>query len=147
MSDTLTPRITFWAGAAVAFIGALLLTWGLRMVVGRRRRQRLAQHTTGTVVENRVTTDMENSTLVHPIVEFVTTAGESLRVECTWSTQLKYPVGTRVPVYYNPDRPSEADIVGEGALGPLVLVLFAASTVALGLLMVVAGVLGFPPGR
>ncbi len=90
---------------------------------------------------------MENSTLVHPIVEFVTTAGESLRVECTWSTQLKYPVGTRVPVYYNPDRPSEADIVGEGALGPLVLVLFAASTVALGLLMVVAGVLGFPPGR
>lgn len=145
MSDTLTPRITLWAGAAIAFIGTLLLTWGLRMVAIRRSRQRLAQHTTGTVVENRVTTDMENSTLVYPIVEFVTTAGESLRVECTWSTQLKYPVGTRVPVYYNPDRPNEADIVGEGALGPLLLVLFAAGTLGLGLLMVVAGALGFPP--
>ena len=145
MQDTLTPRIVLWAGALTAALGTLLLSWAIRMVRLRQLRKRLAQHTTGTVVDNRITTDVESSRLVYPIVEFTTTSGESFRVECAWSTQLKYPVGTRVPVYYDPARPHEADILGEGELGPLLLTGLAASIVALGLMLLVAGALGFPP--
>jgi len=128
MQDTLTPKIAFWSGAAIVVIGALLLAWAIQMIRTLKRRQRLEQHTTGTVVENRVTTDTENSTFISPVVEFTTVSGQTLRVECTWSTQEKYPVGSRVPVHYDPDKPQEADI-------------------AFGLNLLLVGAIGFPAGQ
>lgn len=147
MQDQLTPRILLWAGACVATLGMAMLVWSFRSIHSRHRRQRGGQHTTGVVVENRITTDMENSTLVHPIVEFTTASGRTLRVECSWSTQVRHAVGSQVPVYYDPDRPEEAGIVGEGRLGPLLLTVFAAGVVVFGLLLLAAGALGFPPSH
>lgn len=90
---------------------------------------------------------MENSTLVYPTVEFTTRDGQRIRVECSWSTAPKYPVGCTVPIHYDPERPHEADIIGATRLGTLVLIGFAGMVIASGLLLLLVGALGAPPSR
>ena len=47
-------------------------------------------------------------------------------------------------VVYDPAHPDQAAIVGQGRLGPAVLIALAAGVFGLGLLMVAEGLLGFP---
>jgi hypothetical protein len=147
MQDQLTPEIVFWAGACIALLGTAGAAWGLRTIWIERQRIAQGHHASGKVVENRVSTDTDNSTLFHPIVEFTTREGRSVRVECSWSTELKYTVGTAVPICYNPERPEDADIVGATRVGTILLVAFAAIVTGSGVLLLVAGALGFPPGH
>ena len=102
---------------------------------------------TGVVVENMITTDFENSRLVHPIVEFSTLEGRRLRVQCVWSTQVKFPVGTTVQVYYDSACPEKAGIVGEGRTGAFLLIGFGATVFVFGLLWLATAMVATAVGR
>lgn len=144
--NTLTPQIAMAGGAFVLLIGGLLQTWGIRMALRQRRAAKEHARTTGTVVENKITEGMDNSTFYCPVVEFTVAGGGTVRVQCLGNTQILYPVGTPVPVLYQPERPEEAGIVGEGTLGIVLVNAFAACVTALGLLMFVIGLVGWWAG-
>jgi len=139
-------------GALVLLIGGVLLTWGIRMALRQRRAAKEHTRATGTVVENKITEGMDNSTFYCPIVEFTVAGGQTVRVQCLGNTRILYPVGTPVPVLYHPERPYEAGIVGEGTFGLVLVNAFAVCITALGLLMLVIGLVGrwaggFPASR
>ena len=147
MDDALTPGVAAGFGLLTTLVGGMLAGWGALYLRRLRRKHFAAQHTTGVVVENKITIDIENSTLFHPIVEFTTMGGRTLRVQCLWSTQLKYPVGTTVQLYYDAARPESAGIVGQGRLGGLLVVAFGASVFVFGLTWLVSAMIAIALGR
>jgi hypothetical protein len=143
-----TPGLVLGAGVSMATIGALLVAWGVRALRRKRARERGDAQAAGLVVENRRSIDTENSTLIHPIVEFTTGNGRTLRVELPWSTQVQYEVGATVAVHYDPAHPEQAGAIGQGRLPLGLLVAFGAFVIVFGLAFVALGlaglVFGFP---
>ena len=150
MDSTATPAIFMAAGAIVLLIGVCLLTWARRLVRRQRSEAEVHTRTTGTVVEINATEDFEHTTLYSPIIEFPTSGGRTFRVECLGQTQINYPLGTSVTVHYDPERPEKAGIVGEEKLGTALVTAFAIGVTALGLFIIVLGIIvrwtgGFAP--
>lgn len=141
MDSTATPAIFVVAGAVVLLSGVCLLTWARRMVRRQRREAEVHTRTTGTVVELKATEDFEHTTLYSPIIEFTTSGGRTLRVECLGQTRINYPLGTSVTVHYDPESPEKAGIVGEEKLGTALLTAFAIGVTALGVVIVVIGII------
>lgn len=142
MADQLTPAILLAGGVVVDAVGSALLVWGVRMLRTRRRDEAGGRRTTGRVVENRVEVDMENSRRVTPVVEFAGDDGRTHRFEGLWSTQEEHAIGKEVPVWFDPRHPERAGLVGEGRLGPILLLAFAAGALGLGMILMAAGALG-----
>ena len=136
------PGIALGSGVFIVVIGALLVAWGVRNLRRKRERESGDAHATGTVVENRKSVDVENSTLIHPIVEFTTAGGQTLRVELPWSTQVQYDVGAKVTVHYDAAHPEDAGVIGQGRLALGILVAFGAFTIFFGLSFVALGIVG-----
>lgn len=141
MDSTATPAIFMVAGAVVLLIGVCLLTWARRMVGRQRREAEVHTRTTGTVVELKAAEDMDHSTLYSPVIEFTASGGRTFRVECLGQTQINYPLGRSVTVHYDPEKPEKAGIVGEEKLGTALVTAFALGVAALGLLIVVIGII------
>ena len=146
-----TPGIVLASGVFLLVAGGLMVAWAVRNLRRKRDRESGDAHATGTVVENRESVDIENSTLIHPIVEFTTAAGQTLRVELPWSTQVQHDVGTKVTVHYDAAHPEEAGVIGQGRLVLGLLVAFGASVMLFGLSFLALGiaglVFGFPPSN
>ena len=141
MESNATPEIAMAAGAILLLIGIGFLTWGIRLILRQRRVSKEHARATGTVVEITLVEGMDNSIFHCPIVEF-TAAEQKLRLQCLGSTQDRHPVGSSVPILYNPARPSEAEIVGEGSMGVVILIALAAFPIGLGLVFLVIGLYG-----
>jgi hypothetical protein len=141
MADPLTGRILVSTGVGCTVGGAALSAWGVRMLQSRRRREAAGRRTTGRVVENRTELDMENTRRVTPVVEFAAEDGVTRRVEGVWSSQEQFAVGAEVPVYYDPLRPQDSGIVGQGRLGPILLLALAAGVVGFGVLLLAVAAL------
>lgn len=146
MADPMTGRILLALGAAFVLGGAALAAWGARMLSGRRRGEAAGRRAIGRVVENRSELDMENSRRVTPVIEFVAGDGQTRRLEGLWSTQEEYAVGAEVPVYYDPLHPEKAGIVGQGRLGPILVLVLAASIALFGIGLLVLAALSVPAG-
>jgi hypothetical protein len=147
MADPLTGRILLAAGAGFLLAGASLAAWAARMLRARQRNEAAGRRTMGRVVENRAELDMENSRRVTPIVEFVGADGQARRIEGMWSTQQDHALGAEVPVYYDPLHPEQAGIAGQGRLGPILLLVLAASVAAFGIGLLVLAAVGVPAGE
>jgi len=119
MSTTTGGLITL----AIFFASGLFLIFiGLRQILRARHAARTFSRATGTVVEYRVSTDMEHSTLYHPIVEFSTSDGRQFRVECLWSKEIVNPIGSSIILVYDPREPEKAEPLDESQTAAILII-------------------------
>ena len=119
------PALPFFTGIAL-FIGAIGLALIVAGAVGLRRERVFARHAVraeGTVVGFRRHRSVSHrsggnrTTLVdHPLVRYATRDGQQAQFESPFGANLRLVrEGQRVPILYNPDRPSEGRLASGGA--------------------------------
>lgn len=103
-------KIGYWVSRIFAAIGVLLLAVALFLAIKTIRFVSSSELTTGVVVDivsiSSGTIDRDYT----PVVRYVPRRGDTLTYQPTWSSSFMYPIGQRVPVYFNPNRPEEAEI-------------------------------------
>ena len=137
---------TFYFRAALIIAGAVLACWSYHqgMLLLRTSSWETAE---GVILESRVESRTNRGTIYHPIIRYRYQAegrafegnrigfydpsnGKVLKVA---PIVKRYPRGSKIPVFYDPEEPEEATLELPGARLPLGLLLAAAALVALGL--------------
>ena len=146
MSNEITPEVGIACAAFCFLVRGCLLSWGVRMFLRNRRAERAGVRVNGTVVAHNVTIDSDNNQIYKPVIEFMSTHGQAVRIESAYGSSdfLRKPVGSHVLIHYDPQRPESADIVGASFLGVVVLCCLGAGFCLFGLLALVAGFLLHP---
>ena len=105
--------------ALFVITGLLVTTWGIIIIVKARKTQQWP-NVTGVIVESNFDTD--NSDLLPQIAYSYIVGGQSYRRSMEFSADIsptqefstsyveKYPLGTKVQVYYHPDNPQRATL-------------------------------------
>jgi hypothetical protein len=97
------------------------------------QKLRGAQRADGVVVEMRVDHSGSETNFRYPVVRFRTPAGTELDCEASVRTDPpRHKVGDRVQVYFPPEHPEQADIVGTEVVGYVLLFLLGAPFLAAG---------------
>ncbi len=143
MTNEITPTVGVASAAVCFLLGGWLLCWGARIFLRTRRAERAGVRVLGTVVAHTVTIDSEDAKIYHPVFEFTTTTGKIVRIESSSGTSdfLSTPVGIKVPVSYDPQRPEDGHIVGSNLLSVGILCFLGTGFCAMGVLALVAGFL------
>lgn len=117
-------RILGMATILTVLFGLVFLGVGWLISSHETERQRTALHASGEVIENAEFLDPEmdrnrpEAVMYAPRLRFTTASGQSFEFLSTTRTRpARYAVGERVPVLYDPARPSEASIESSDATG------------------------------
>lgn len=114
------PDVSLFIAALPTVVGLLLAGYGLVLWL-RIRRLRQRGQTSGTVVDNEVTSYGQGRLRFRPVVRFQDRAGQVITFVGAQGRNRSYIRGARVVVVYDPDNPLRAAVgTGGTAMGYLV---------------------------
>lgn len=129
--DTLIPLI-----ASVVFggVGFFLLRFVLSERAALRKKVETSLKADGVVVRMLRDTSDSETYFHYPVVRFTTGKGEQIEFEASIRREPpRHKVGDRVPVYYDPANPGDADILGTEQNTHIVLLLLGVPALLAGL--------------